>query len=190
MTVHHDTYAMQNARKHMGKLYICYKGAPTHPTQEIKQTPSSPRKWMKVAWSRGLVKISASWSCVGTWIKAISLSLHCLSGNDTSLLCVWFWNAKLGSLQHLWHLCYHVEVGHGYTPRQSHSWCMWSKGVETQQLATATYSASVLDWSTLDCLREDQNTKEEPKNWQVTEVDFLSNRHPTKSAYENPWRAK
>jgi hypothetical protein len=41
------------------------------PTQENKQTPSSPRKRVKVAWSRGLVKISASWSCVGTWIKAI-----------------------------------------------------------------------------------------------------------------------
>jgi hypothetical protein len=53
------------------KLYICYKGAPTHPTQEIKHTPSSPRKRVKVAWSRGSVKISASWSCVGTWIKAI-----------------------------------------------------------------------------------------------------------------------
>jgi hypothetical protein len=41
------------------------------PTQEIKQTPSSPRKRVQVAWSRGLVKISASWSCVGTWIKVI-----------------------------------------------------------------------------------------------------------------------
>jgi hypothetical protein len=41
------------------------------PTQEIKQTPSSPRKRVKVAWSRGLVKILASWSCVGTWIKVI-----------------------------------------------------------------------------------------------------------------------
>jgi hypothetical protein len=40
-------------------------------TQEIKHTPSSPRKRVKVAWSRSLVKISDSWSCVGTWIKAI-----------------------------------------------------------------------------------------------------------------------
>jgi hypothetical protein len=59
-----------------------------------------------------------------------------------------------------------------------------------QQLAAATYSASVVDWATLDCLREDQDTKEDPKNWQVPEVDFLSNRHPTKSASEKPWRAK
>jgi hypothetical protein len=26
--------------------------------------------------------------------------------------------------------------------------------------------------------------KEDPKNWQVPEVDFLSNRHPAKSAFE------
>jgi hypothetical protein len=41
---------------HKGKLYICYKRAPTHPTQEIKHTPSSPRKRVKVACSRSLVK--------------------------------------------------------------------------------------------------------------------------------------
>jgi hypothetical protein len=59
-----------------------------------------------------------------------------------------------------------------------------------QQLAAATYSASVVDWATLDCLREDQDTKEDPKNWQVPRVDFLSNRHPAKSASEKPWSAK
>ena len=48
-TIHHDTNAMQMQEMHKGKLYICYKGAPTHPTQEIKQTPSSPRKRVKVA---------------------------------------------------------------------------------------------------------------------------------------------
>jgi hypothetical protein len=59
-----------------------------------------------------------------------------------------------------------------------------------QQLAAATYSASVVDWATLDYLREDQDTKEDPKNWQFPEVDFLSNRHPAKSASEKPWWAK
>jgi hypothetical protein len=39
----------QMQEMHKGKLYICYKGAPTHPNQEIKQTPSSPRKRVKVA---------------------------------------------------------------------------------------------------------------------------------------------
>jgi hypothetical protein len=43
----HMPFKMQEM--HKGKLYICYKGAPTHPTQEIKHTPSSPRKRVKVA---------------------------------------------------------------------------------------------------------------------------------------------
>jgi hypothetical protein len=37
----------------------------------------------------------------------------------------------LGSLQQLWHWCCHIEVEHGYTPHQSHSWCMWSWRTDT-----------------------------------------------------------
>jgi hypothetical protein len=44
----------------------------SHTPNSINQTHTKlPPKRVKVAWSRGLVKISASWSCVGTWIKAI-----------------------------------------------------------------------------------------------------------------------
>jgi hypothetical protein len=32
------------------------------------------------------------------------------------------------------------------------------------KLVAATYSASAVDGATLDCLREDQETSEEPKN--------------------------
>jgi hypothetical protein len=60
-----------------------------------------------------------------------------------------------------------------YDPKQ-----LWA------QLAVATYSASVVDWATLDCLREDQETSKEPRNWLVPEVDFQLNRHPAKSASE------
>jgi hypothetical protein len=42
-------------------------------------------------------------------------------------------------LQHLWHWCYHVEVGHGYIRHQSHSWCMWSK-----ELRATTRCSNVL----------------------------------------------
>jgi hypothetical protein len=59
-----------------------------------------------------------------------------------------------------------------------------------QQQAAATYYASVVDWATFDCLREDQDTKEDPKNWQVPEVIFLSNQHSPKSASDKPWKAK
>jgi hypothetical protein len=55
-----------------------------------------------------------------------------------------------------------------------------------QQLVVATYSASVVDWATLDYLWEDQETSKDPKNWQVPEVDFRSTRHPAKSALEKP----
>jgi hypothetical protein len=33
-----------------------------------------------------------------------------------------------------------------------------------KQLAVATYSASVVDWATLVCLREDRERSEEPRN--------------------------
>jgi hypothetical protein len=59
-----------------------------------------------------------------------------------------------------------------------------------QQLAVATYSASVVDWATLDCLWGDQETSEDPKNWQVPEVDFRSTWHPAKSASEKPIRER
>jgi hypothetical protein len=42
-------------------------------------------------------------------------------------------------LQRLWHWCYHIEVGHGYTPHQNHSWCMKSK-----ELRATTSSDKVL----------------------------------------------
>jgi hypothetical protein len=63
--------------------------------------------------------------------KLSSLSLCCLSENDNSLLCAWFWNGELDSLQHIWHCCCHIEVEHGYTPHQRHSWYMWSKEAES-----------------------------------------------------------
>jgi hypothetical protein len=59
-----------------------------------------------------------------------------------------------------------------------------------QQLAVATYLASVVHWAILDCLREDQEISEDPKNWQVPEVDFLSTRHPAKSASEKTKKRK
>jgi hypothetical protein len=143
------------------------KRAPPHPTQEIKHTPSSPRKRVRVAWSRGLVKISASWSCVGTWIKAIfpfstlSLRKWCL----TSMCLVLEWSTRFfATLMAL--VLSHWSGTWVYSSPKSLMVYKIQRSWE-QQLAAATYSASV-----------------------VPEVDFLSNRHPAKSASEKPWSAK
>jgi hypothetical protein len=162
----------QMQEMHKGKLYICYKGAPTHPTQEIKHTPSSRRKRVKVAWSRGLMKISASWSCVGTWIKGIfhfsMLSLR--KWYLTSMCLVLEWSIGFFATLMALVLSHWSGIWVYSSPKSlmvyeiQRSW--------EQQLVAATYSASVVDWATLDCLQEDQDIKEEPKNWQVPEVDF------------------
>jgi hypothetical protein len=47
MPIHHVTYTMQEM--HKGNYTYATKKALTHPTQEIKHTPSFPRKRVKVA---------------------------------------------------------------------------------------------------------------------------------------------
>jgi hypothetical protein len=90
----------QMQEMHKGKLNICYKGAPTHPTQEIKHAPISPANEWK------LLDLGVWWKyrLVGhVWVhgsRLSSLFLRCLSENDTSLLRSWFWNEALGFLQH------------------------------------------------------------------------------------------
>jgi hypothetical protein len=147
-----------------GKLYICYKGAPSHPTQDNKHTPGSPRKQVKVAWSRGLVKILASWSCVGTWIKAIfpfsTLSLGKWYLTSMCLVlewCIGFFATLMALVLSHWSGTW------VYSSPQSLVVYVIQRSWE-QQLAAATYSALVVDWAKLNCLRKDQDTKEEPKN--------------------------
>jgi hypothetical protein len=121
------------------KCKKCIKKNYTHATKELAHTQlkKSNKHQGPPANEWKLLDLGVWWKyrLVGhVWVhgsKLSSLSLRCLSENDTSLLCAWFWNEALSSLQHLWHLCYHIEVGHGYTPHQSHSWCMWSKGAES-----------------------------------------------------------
>jgi hypothetical protein len=65
--------------------------------------------------------------------------MDCLSENDTSLLCVLFWNGALGSLQRLWHWCYHIEVGHGILlTKVTHGVC------DPKELRAITSSRNVL----------------------------------------------
>jgi hypothetical protein len=117
------------------KCKKCIKESYTYATKELPHTNSRNQTNTKLPpaneWK--LLDLGFWWKyrLVGhVWVhgsRLSSLSLHCLSENDISLLCAWFWNGALGSLQRLWHWCCHIEVGHGYTPHQSHWWCMWSK---------------------------------------------------------------
>jgi hypothetical protein len=121
------------------KCKKCTKESYTYATMELQHTqlkisnkhqdpPTNEWKFLclGVCWKCRL----ASHVCVhGS--KRFSFSPHCLSGNHTSILCALFWNGALGSLQELWHWCSHIEVGHGYAPYQSYSWCMWYKGAES-----------------------------------------------------------
>jgi hypothetical protein len=146
------------------KLYICYKVAPTHQLKKSNKHQAAPRKWVKVAWSRGLVKISASWSCVGTWIKAIfpfsMLSLRKWYLTSMCLVLEWC-NGFFATLMAL--VLSHWSGTWVYSSAKSLMVYVIQRCWE-QQLAAATYSASVVDWATLDCLLEDEDIKEYPKN--------------------------
>jgi hypothetical protein len=103
----------QMQEKHKVKLYICYKGAPTHQLKKSNKDQAPPtNKWK-------LLDLGVWWKyrLVGhVWVhgsKLSSLSQHFLVENDTSLLCAWFWNEELGSLLHLWHWCCHIEWNMG-----------------------------------------------------------------------------
>jgi hypothetical protein len=115
---------------------------PPNRSSKRKTTPSSPRKRENVAWSKGLVRISASCFSVGTSMRSMfpfsTLSLR--KWHLTSICLVLEWST--GVLAKLMALVLSLNV---YVIQSS-----WE-----QQLAAATYSAFVVDWATLECLRED-----------------------------------
>jgi hypothetical protein len=90
---------------HKGKLYICYKGAPTHQLKKSNKHQAPPANEWK------LLDLGVWWKyrLVGyVWVhgsKLSSLSQHCLSENDTSLLCAWFWNGAIGSTTRNYLIC-------------------------------------------------------------------------------------
>jgi K+-sensing histidine kinase KdpD len=146
---------MPNARNAQRKAIHMLQRSSHTPTQEIKHTRSSPRKRVKVGWSRCLVKISASCSCVGTWIKVIfpfsTLSLR--KWYLTSMCLVLEWSTEFfATLMAL--VLSHWSGTWVYSSPKSLMVYEIQRSLE-QTLAVATYSASVVDWATLDCLRED-----------------------------------
>jgi hypothetical protein len=89
--------------KHANKIWyinenatcICTSNLPTE-AQKGKMTPSPPRKWANVAWSKGLVRISVSCFSVGTRMRSmfpfssLSLGKWCL----TSICLVLEWSTR------------------------------------------------------------------------------------------------
>jgi hypothetical protein len=164
---------------------ICISTLPTE-AQKGKTTPNCPRKWANVAWSKGLVRISTSCFSVGTWMRFMfpfsTLSLR--KWYLTSMCLVLEWSTGfLATLMAL--VISHMRGTWEHSSPKPLSVYVIQSSCE-QQLAAATYSASVIDWATLDYLREDQETSEDPKNWQVPKVDFQSTRHPAKSTSKKP----
>src|SRR3954469_3793605 len=58
-----------------------------------------------------------------------------------------------------------------------------------QALAAATYSASAVERDIHFCFLEDQHTKVLQRNWQASDVDFLSSLSPAQSESVYPQRA-
>jgi hypothetical protein len=118
-----------------------------------------------------------------------SLSRFCLLENGTHLYVLCFRMKN-------WVLCNAYDTG---LSQRSGTWVYSSpKSIMVyvihrsweQQLAATTHLASVVDCAILDCSQEDQDTKEDPENQRVPELDFLSRRQPAKSTSEKPWSVK
>jgi hypothetical protein len=97
MPIHHITYDMPNAKNAQRKaIHMLQRSSHKPNSRNQTNTKLPPNEW----W---LLDIGVWWKyrLVGhVWVhgsKLSSLSLCCLSKNDTSLLCAWFWNGELGS---------------------------------------------------------------------------------------------
>jgi hypothetical protein len=73
---YHGLYIKQSMYIHQSKhglIHMVQKGKSPNNQLERATNPKFPRKSTNVAWSRGFVKMSASWSWVGTWLNTMVL---------------------------------------------------------------------------------------------------------------------
>jgi hypothetical protein len=153
------------------------------------QTPISPRKSANREESRGLVKMSANCLSVSIYLISMppfstwSLRKWCLLST-----CLFFlWKTGFLATEMALVLSHMRGTLSNLTPK-SLIVCTIQRICE-QPLATATYSASVVDYTTEDCFGEDRQMREDPRKWQVPEVLFRSIPQPAKSVSENPTRS-
>jgi hypothetical protein len=175
----------------------CTKESYTYATKELPHTQLKRSNTHQAPpaneWKLLNLGVWLKYRLVGhVWVhgsKLSFLSLCCLSENDTSLPCAWFWNGALGSLQRLWHWCYDIEVGHGILlTKVTHG--VWNP----KKLRATTSSGNVLGLGSGLC-----NTRlfaGRPRNQRGTQK-LASSRSglpiqptPGKSASEKPWSAR
>jgi hypothetical protein len=174
---------------HKRKLYICYKGAPTHQLKKWNKHHAPPaNKWklldLGVLWKYRLV--GHVWVHV---LRLSSLCQHCLSENGISLLCAWFWNGALGSLQRLWHCSVTLKWDMGILlTKITHGVC------DPKELRATTSSGNVL------CLGSglshtrlfEGRPRHQRRSQKLASPRSRLAIQPTldKSASEKPWSAK
>jgi hypothetical protein len=142
--------------------YTIYKAKALSPPQ-IKlygwQTPIPHRKSANREESRGLVKMSANCLSVSMYLISISpfstwsLRKWCL----LSTCLIFLWKTVFLATEMALVLSHMREILLKFTPKYF-MMCTIQRICE-QQLAAATYSASVVDCATEDCFREDQQSK-------------------------------
>jgi hypothetical protein len=123
---------------------ICTSTLPTE-AQKGKTTPSSPRKRANVAWSNGLVRISASCFSVGTWTRSMfpfsTLSIR--KWYLTSMCLVLEWSMGFLATLMALVLSYLRGTWEHSSPKSLSVYVIQSSC--EQQLVAATNSASVVD---------------------------------------------
>jgi hypothetical protein len=164
-------YMNERCKMHM------YMRSPTQ-TQRGKTTPCSPRKREKVDWPKGFVKISANYFWVGTWIKSMfpfsTLSLR--KWYLTSIFLVMECSTRFFGNANGTSTITHVRNMGALLTKVTQSID------DPEQLGTRTNNSYILSlcgrlsctWLFTRWPRNQQETQE----LTISEVDFLSTRHP------------
>jgi hypothetical protein len=162
------------------KIYNIHAKARTPPQTKPYgwQTPIFPRKSANREELRGLVKISVNCLSVTMYLISMSpfstwsLKKWCL----LSTCLIFLWKTKFLATEMALVLS-HMRGTLSKTTPKSLMVCTIQRICE-QQLAAATYSASGVDCATEDCLREDQQTREDLKNDKCQKYSFDQSHNP------------
>ena len=147
--------------------------------------PNCWRRYSNVVVGRGLVKISASCSVVGTYSNLTTLSRTCslrkwnLIGICFVLECITGFFEILIALV----LSQNMGIDSSYVTYMSCRFCFIQR-TWVQHAAAATYSASAVERVIEDCFLLNHETKQPPKKNVAPLVLLHVSTHPTQSASE------